>query len=102
MGTSTSIYSLLGGQIDLSYGGASNSVMISIDNNYLNKAYLHLENNNIIIGATATTITGTLHTSGIIRSVVGFNTNGLSGWSGTFSSDSQVVTVTGGIITSVV
>lgn len=38
---------------------------------------------------------------GTVSSSTGFNTNGLNGWSGTFSADGQIVTVTGGIITSV-
>lgn len=38
---------------------------------------------------------------GTVSSTTGFNTNGLNGWSGTFSADGQIVTVTGGIITSV-
>jgi hypothetical protein len=43
-----------------------------------------------------------LQVSGTVSSTTGFNTNGLNGWSGTFSADGQLVTVTGGIITSVV
>lgn len=43
-----------------------------------------------------------LHVSGTISSTTGFNTNNLDGWNGTFSADGQIVTVTGGIITSVV
>ena len=70
-------------------------------------AQINTTNGNWLIGSPNTTvfssnITYKLEVAGTVSSTTGFNTNGLNGWSGTFSADGQVVTVTGGIITSVV
>ena len=52
MGTATSIYtSRGGGQIDLDY--TTDSVAISTDNGFLNKAHIQLDNEDLIIEATA-------------------------------------------------
>jgi len=79
--------------------GEDNNFQIKGENDN-NLFFVDASSDTIAIGSTSSEYK--LKVVGTVSSTTGFNTNGFNGWSGTFSADGQVVTVTGGIITSVV
>ena len=89
--TGSSIFNESGGDYDFRIEGDADQNLFFVD----------ASTDNIGVGNNAPSYK--LHVSGTVSSTTGFNTNGLDGWTGTFSTgDSRIATVTGGIITSVV
>jgi hypothetical protein len=89
--TGSSIFNESGGDYDFRIEGDTDQNLFFVD----------ASTDNIGVGNNAPSYK--LHVSGTVSSTTGFNTNGLDGWTGTFSTgDSRIATVTGGIITSVV